>query len=137
MPAPKFSGSAEIAFLTDWGLAPFLKLKRHRGFCHTANLAIGYLSQASRSKPIVTVLTFALRRVRGWVIRLASAVARQYAQAACHAARARVDRVRGRSPPRARPGSGLLGRTEAEPVRPCACSPLRPDFYLTVLLNPR
>jgi hypothetical protein len=28
MPAPKFSGSAEIAFLTDWGLAPLLKLKK-------------------------------------------------------------------------------------------------------------
>ena len=39
--------------------------------------------------------------------------------AAWHAARVRMERARSQSPPRARPGSGLLGRTEAELVRPC------------------
>ena len=37
--------------------------------------------------------------------------------AAWHAARVRMERARSRSPPRARPGSGLLGGTEAELVR--------------------
>ena len=47
------------------------------------------------------------------------------AHAACHAARARVDRVRGRPPPRARPGSGLLGGTEAVSVRLRTCTLFR------------
>ena len=37
--------------------------------------------------------------------------------AAWHAARVRMDRAQDRSPPRARPGSGLLGGTKAELVR--------------------
>ena len=47
------------------------------------------------------------------------------AHASCHAARARVKRARGRYPPRARPGSGLLGGSEAVPVRLCTCTLFR------------
>ena len=42
--------------------------------------------------------------------------------AAWHAARVRMDRAQDRSPPRARPGSGLLGGTEADLAGRCACT---------------